>query len=319
MQYLIRLSDSQAKHMVVLTLTESLAKQPAIEVVFDVIGASDLDELVTRNIVAGGQLDDLKSIQSIIFDHDGQGALIRDGIDFKVNGRELDPDSPMKSVFVPAEREGIQYMRCDLVVGGVHELVQTKIGSQKTKSWGEADEIKTFARIMFLRMIAVGPPIDVTKEYPELADSIAYAESQNLIEIDVKKAVYSLSAQGHRIHKGYIAEALDLIKRFDIYSDVDVDASGVARFDTGLGKDLRIPAFELEGIDPFRARFLLGLNDGEWDQLSNWFELYQDPNWYARIFKPVEQAPSVEEIGRECLLHIIDQGKAALRQEADSD
>ena len=38
-------------------------------------------------------------------------------------------------------------------------------------------------------------------------------------------------------------EAQDLIKRFDIFGDVDVDSQGTARFDTGLGRDLRVPIY----------------------------------------------------------------------------
>jgi hypothetical protein len=72
----------------------------------------------------------------------------------------------------------------------------------------------------------------------------------------------------------------------------------------------------MEGVDPFRARFLLGLNDGEWDQLSNWMELFDNPDWYAQIFEPVEAAPSVDEIGRTRMANIMDQAKTALRQQS---
>jgi len=89
----------------------------------------------------------------------------------------------------------------------------------------------------------------------------------------------------------------------------------VARFDTGLGRDLRVAVFDYEGVDPFRARFLLGINDGEWNNLSNWYECITDENWFATLFKPVESAPDGDEIGRDLLRSIIDQGKTALRSE----
>jgi len=43
------------------------------------------------------------------------------------------------------------------------------------------------------------------------------------------------------------------------------------------------------GVDPFRARFLLGLNDGEWNQLDNWLDLFENPQWYAEIFEPLNE------------------------------
>src|SRR4029453_11092395 len=221
----------------------------------------------------------------------------------------------------------MKYMRCDLLVidkdnpatSGSSALkagADLGAGAQHEKS--TADQIEDLSRVMFLHQIALGALIDVTKDHPELEEVIAHAEREGLIEIDVKKAAYKLTDKGTRMHDSFIAEAQDLIKRFDIYGDVDVDDSGVAHFDTGLGRDLRVPACEIEGVDPFRARFLLGLNDGEWDQLSNWAEVFRQESWYREIFAPIEQAPSVEEIGHEKLSRIIAQAKAALREEWQS-
>jgi hypothetical protein len=103
-----------------------------------------------------------------------------------------------------------------------------------------------------------------------------------------------------------------LIRRYDIFCDVNVDSSGIARFDTGVGKDLRVPVYEMEGLDPFRARFLLGINDGEWDNLVNWQDLLKDRKWYDQVFLPIERAPSVEEVGEDKLRSIIDQAKGVL-------
>ena len=171
-------------------------------------------------------------------------------------------------------------------------------------------------RISFLHQVFNGFAVDVTREFPELLEVIQYAESKGWIEVDVKSVAYKLTEIGRKVHDRYIAEAQDLIRRFDIYADVDVDSLGQARFDTGLGKDLRVPVMEIEGVDPFRARFLLGLNDGEWDELSNWMELFQDKKWYADIFAPIDEAPSTEEIGQQRLASIIDQAKSELRRQS---
>lgn len=310
MQYLLRLSDANSQRMVILTLAERLARQNAIDVVFDVLGNEDVDELVEADVLAAGQSDDFKAFQKFVFDRDEQGLFIRDGIMFSVNGLELNPDAPLLNAFVPAERDGNRYLRCDLVVAGPGQL-EAKEQPQSNPQ----ETIKELSRIFFLHQIAAGFAIDVTKDYPELSEAIAYAESKGLIEVDVKKVAYKLTAEGERLHQRYISEAQDLIRRFDIYADVDIDAGGRARFDTGLGKDFRVPAFEMEGVDPFRARFLLGLNDGEWDHLSNWYELFEDQKWYEQIFEPVETAPSVDDIGRARMSSIIDQAKSTLRQQ----
>lgn len=174
--------------------------------------------------------------------------------------------------------------------------------------------MQDLGRAMFLHQISVGASIDVTKDNPELEEMIAWAEKEQYIEIDVKTASYKLTERGKRVHDSYIEEAQNLIKKFDIYGDVDLDRSGIAHFDTGAGRDLRIAAFEMEGVDPFRARFLLGLNDGEWDKLPDWNHLLNDEQFYAEVFAPVERAASIEEIGEDKLATIIDQGKAKLRQ-----
>lgn len=304
MQYLIKLSD-ESGHKALLTLDEAAVKRPAIDLVFDVIGSERPEELVTNQTLPATQLDDLKAFQRMIFDRDAQGAFIRDGIGFVANGQEVDPDAPMERCFVPVSREGMDYMRCELVL-------KTPEVAQKA---AQADQLQLYARMMFLHQLSLGHSLDVTKDYPDLADLIKEAERQHLIEIDVPTASYRLTAEGQRVHQGWIDEAQDLIRRFDIYGDVDVDTSGTARFDTGMGRDWRIAAFEHEGVNPFRARFLLGLNDGEWDDLPNWRDAALDPAWYAEVFAPVESAPTGEEIGRDRFERVMDQAKAALRDD----
>lgn len=317
MQYQLRLSDAGEMHSCVLTLDETAANQNAIDVVFDVIGSEDLDKLVDSGVLPGGQIDDLKALQKYIFGRDDQGMFIKESAVFKGNGREINPDAPLKSACTMSERDGMKYYRLDL------EVTDTALPAPAGKPSAQAPSgvsqepanlMEDLARAMFLHQIAIGYVIDVTKDNADIDDLIAWAEKEQYIEIDVKKAGYKLTERGKRVHDSYIEEAQSLIKKFDIYGDVDVDRSGNAHFDTGAGRDLRIAAFEMEGVDPFRARFLLGLNDGEWDKLSNWTELVNDESFYSDVFAPVERAASIEEIGEDRLAAIIDQGKAKLRQ-----
>ncbi len=325
MNYLLRVSDHLNQHLVVLTLDDRIVRQPAVDIVFEILGADAPEELVEAGRLPEGQLDDLRALQKLIFDRDKDGIFISNSVDLKANGEELDPEAPLAQAFVSSERDSIKYMRCDLTVIAKNASQANPnsdlAASQKpqpgtdTSNSKMAQQIEDYSRVIFLHQIAVGTIIDVTKDYAELVDVVAWAEKECLIEIDVTKAAYKLTEKGKRTHDSYIAEAQDLIKRFDIYGDVDVDASGVARFDTNLGRDLRVAAFEAEGVDPFRARFLLGLNDEEWNKLDDWMDKFQSADWYSEIFAPVEKAPSIEEIGESKLQRIIEQGKAALRLE----
>jgi hypothetical protein len=316
MKYLVHLTDSSNQHIVLITLPDEEAKKPAVEVIFDIVGSDHPEDLVKANVVTDAQLQDLKSLKQLVFDQDAQGLFIRDGISFSANGKDLNPELPFEKAFLLGEIDGTKYLRCDLQVtaGGVLPNNAQAVKAPPTQD-SQEEQMQVFARVMFLHQVAIGTAIDVTKSHPEIDDIIAWAEHEELIEIDVQKASYRLTAKGKAQHEQYIQEAQELIKKFDIYGDVDMDSSGAVRFDTGLGSDLRVPVFEVNGVDPFRARFLLGINDGEWDQLVNWEELVQDVSWYQRMFEPIERAPAVDDIGRENLSRIQDEAKTLLRRE----
>lgn len=308
MQYLLKVADSAGKQMVVLTLPESMTKMPAIDVVFELFGNEHPESLLDNGILSEGQLDDFKSLQKYVFDQDEQGLFIRDDVNFVANGKPLNPDEQIARAFVTARREGVEYRLCDVVVSRGEQPQST--------GGGQEGSIPELARLMVLHQIAIGTTIDVTKDIAELTEFISWAEQEGLIEIDVQKASYKLTEKGKRMHDSYIEEAQGLITRYDIFSDVDVDSSGQAHFDTGLGRDFRVAVYEMEGVDPFRARFLLGLNDGEWDNLPQWEEQLENESWYREVFTPIENAPSADDIGGEALLaKVIEQGKAKMRRE----
>jgi hypothetical protein len=321
MNYQLTVTDEQRQHLVVLSLPPDQINRPAADIVFDIVGA-EAEQLVDAGILAEGQVDDLKILQGAIFDHDAQGSFIRETVSFRAGLQELDPDGPISRAFQQSERDGVKYMRGDLTVLGTGPLpaspsVPMTAATNTAKvapGSSTSDQVRDLSRVMFIHQIARGYVIDVTKELPELTEVIAWAEANELIEIDVQKVAYKLTEKGKRMHDSYIEEAQDLIKRFDIYGNVDCDNSGIY-FDTGLGRDLRVPAFEMEGLDPFRARFLLGINDGEWDNLSNWPEVFNQESWYRQVFAPIEQAPSVENIGQEKMAEIITKAKSILRLE----
>ncbi|CAN5232917.1 hypothetical protein BH10CYA1_BH10CYA1_08250 [soil metagenome] len=314
MDYLLSLSDDGQQHMVIFTLPENIVRHNAIDVVIDVIGDENVNELVAKNLVAEGYLDDLRALQRMIFDKDQQGIFIRDSISFTANNAELNPDAPLMQAFAPAMRDGVKYFRSDLsVIGGANGSSSSPSGGASSSAVNNPKELSA---TFFLHQICVGRQLDVTKDHIELDETLKQAERDGLVEVDVKQASYRSTPKGKAKHDSIMTEAQNLIKRYDIYCDVDIDSSGTARFDTGLGRDLRVPVYELEGVDPFRARFLLGLNDGEWDKMEDWTDVVEDSKWYASIMEPIERAPSVDEIGRSKVQSIIEQGKAKLREES---
>lgn len=313
MKNLMSVRDAAGRHMVVFSLEESVTRQPAADVVFDILGNPDPQQLAVNGTLAEGQVEDFLAIQRMVFDRDDQGLFIRENVNFTANGADLNPDASMSSSFVVATKGDITYKRCDLMVSGP-VVAESSSPDGSPTSTGQQGSIPELARLMFLHQVAKGAQIDVTKDLPELQDILRKLEKDELVDIDVKKASYKLTDKGMRTHASYMEEAQSLIRRYDIFGDVDIDANGRAHFDSGLGRDLRVPVYEIEGIDPYRARFLLGLNDGEWDGLENWIDNLEDENWYREIFLPIDRAPSVNDVGGKAMLQtILDQGKSVLR------
>ncbi|HEY9721601.1 MAG TPA: hypothetical protein V6D47_06285, partial [Oscillatoriaceae cyanobacterium] len=115
MDYLVQLQDAGDRHRVTLTLTDADVNKPAIDVVFDVLGA-EADQLVAAHSITEEARADFAALQAAIFDHDAQGAFIRDGVAFRVNGRDLNPDAPFVGAFATVEHQGLRYGRCDLLL-----------------------------------------------------------------------------------------------------------------------------------------------------------------------------------------------------------
>lgn len=324
MQFILHVADASGQHMAVLTLAQRDVQKSAIDLVFDYLGCEQPARLIENGILPQGQLKDFEAIQQILFDKDEQGLYIRDGVNLKANGLDLDPDDTIYGAFRPASHDGVEYRRCDLSVSDTISGIASS-GSNGTgygtKDGGTANvssqtgSIEELSRLMFLHQVGVGKLIDVTKELAELHDIIKWAETEGLIEIDVEKVAYKLTEKGKRRHDSYIEEAQNLIIRYDIFSDVDIDSSEHIFFDSGHGRDLRVPIYELEGIDPYRARFVLGLNDGEWDNLDDWSQKCVNENWYREIFEPIDSAPTLENFRESLLVKVLEQGKAKMRQE----
>ncbi|MDB5100957.1 MAG: hypothetical protein JWM80_5378 [Cyanobacteria bacterium RYN_339] len=318
MSIMIQLAAQGGKRHVTVTIDDSFADKPAADFVFDLLGVEDLDALAAEGVVAEAELPDLRAIQSTVFDRDDEGFFIRDGVAFTSNGREVDPDQPLAAVLTKVDRDGLTYRRCDMTIhapGSAPAAAPPSSAPPAVPSQSREEQMQLFGKMLFLHQIARGFAIDVTRDDPDLIDFVALAEKEQLIEIDTARAAYALSAAGRRLHDQWLEEAQELIHRYDIFGDVDMDSSGAVRFDSHVGQDWRVPVYELANVDPFKARFLIGLNDGEWDHLDGWQGKLNDEKWYAEIFAPIEAAPSVEDLGRDRLVFVMEEARTVLRED----
>lgn len=126
----------------------------------------------------------------------------------------------------------------------------------------------------------------------DLAEARDYLLFHNLVAADDKGRL-SITQQGRRAIGSLLDEQDDLIRRFDVYRDVVIRSrSGlpVAEFGTLAGADYRVAVFKHQGVDAYRAVFLLSLLSRELDeelQRAGWLDVINDDRFYERILAPV--------------------------------
>ncbi|HAL48201.1 MAG: hypothetical protein CL694_04205 [Chloroflexi bacterium] len=101
--------------------------------------------------------------------------------------------------------------------------------------------------------------------------------------------------------RAFIAEMMDeaeaYIGAFDAFGDV-VPPQGKRpiEFATGRGLDLRVQVFDVEGIDAYRAVFLLRLYDGSLDEFrSEWRKSVTDDEFLNWVIEPAVDFDAVED------------------------
>lgn len=148
----------------------------------------------------------------------------------------------------------------------------------------------------------------------DLEDAREQLLFHNLIEKD-SKGKLSITQQGRKGIGRLIAEQEDLIERFDVFRDVAIrkrDDSFSAEFGTLSGADYRIAVYKHEGIDPFRAVFILTLLSGELDDDltgKKWLELINDDRFYEGLLAPVIDFSQMKS---EELQELVAQGQQYL-------
>jgi hypothetical protein len=226
--------------------------------------------------------------------------------------------SPSSLGDTPAEESGFRH---DWKTGAL--VSRRKFGANQglmrhvepARPMPDAEVLGKFQRMALLQQIAVGEDQpDVTEPPVELVDLLRALERDRLIEVDAANVCFALTPEGMRQYDTWMEQGQALVRAYDIYGDVDEDASGTFHFDTDLGKDLRVALFESEGLDPFQARVLLALNDREWVDIHDWATKISATSWLQQVLAPVCEAPTAESIGPERLAVLKDQAKERLRR-----
>ena len=159
----------------------------------------------------------------------------------------------------------------------------------------------------------------------ELADDhplkplIGELEGKNLVDTASPSGEAEITPEGRKFIGSLLAETESYIDRYDLFGDVWWDEDTLdAEFGSGLGEDLRVSAFILEGLDPVRTVFLLRLYDGTLDEfVDSWLELVVTPGFFDQVLEPVlnrlvlsdELLEGIMEQGFELLENISEEAR----------
>jgi hypothetical protein len=152
-------------------------------------------------------------------------------------------------------------------------------------------------------------PTEPEKETPDwqlltIADEL---ETLSFIAPSRTEDTFEITRKGRGFIGNLIAETESYIRRFDVFSDI-LPGRGLRPtvFGNGRGLDLRVQIFENQGIDPFRAVFLLRMYDGTLDRNpDSWRTDIHEPEFFNRLLDPVLDHNRVED---DDLDWVIDQG-----------
>ena len=128
---------------------------------------------------------------------------------------------------------------------------------------------------------------------------------------------FEITSKGRGFIGNMIAETESYIRRFDVFSDI-LPGRGLQPtvFGNGQGLDLRVQIFENQGIDPFRAVFLLRMYDGTLDRCTDsWRVDIHEPQFFNRLLEPVLDHNRVDD---DDLDWVIDQGLGHIQKTADN-
>ena len=127
---------------------------------------------------------------------------------------------------------------------------------------------------------------------------------------------FEITSKGRGFIGNLITETESYIRRFDLFSDI-LPGRGLQPtvFGSGRGLDLRVQIFDAQGIDPYRAVFLLRMYDGTLDGYKDsWRADIHEPEFFNRLLEPVLDHNRVDD---EDVDWLIDQGMDHIQKTGD--
>ncbi|HGJ66250.1 TPA: hypothetical protein ENS27_12865 [bacterium] len=170
--------------------------------------------------------------------------------------------------------------------------------------------LNDFRQIFILYMADKFGYFSDPKDIPELSTLIDEIDKQGLIYHDNIKCL--LTPKGDSLLKSIANEAEFYINNYDIYGDVYIKGYTKIMFYTGYGDNLIVPVFLKEGINPYRALFLVALYFGNLDELAFDFSRLFLNETFEGIYCSISDSPDGKEIGSDLLNRIIVEGKSKL-------
>lgn len=136
---------------------------------------------------------------------------------------------------------------------------------------------------------------------------------QGLLRHPGDQDTLEVTSKGHDLLVSMATEAEAYVKSYGIYRDVLYDPeSSAVEFGTGLGRDLRIQAYLMDGIGSTEAMFLVTLFGAEGRQLCD-----MGPEWIGKRehFEDI-LAPVLDDfhLGEAEIAHVVESGLAIMEE-----
>ncbi|MEB3203223.1 MAG: hypothetical protein VKP57_00840 [Candidatus Sericytochromatia bacterium] len=269
-----------------MVLAQGEIRGSAADLVFGVLG--DPGDAARRFGLDKDRTMVLETLHRRVFIGSGDDLEIREGVEIHVGDEPLDPETPVRQLFEDAQGPVVLTVRSD---------------DEASRRSRHMQAYALMGLVWAARAEGLVLPAD---KVDRLGDLLLLAERRDLLRHEPSRHRFVLTETGSRMAAGLAHEAEDLVHRFDMFADVTGLSGGSVRFGAGHGEDLRIPMWERAGIEPFRARFVLGLLDGEVTEEPDFPMNLIQPGWFGRFFAPVEHAPHPDDLPPDALDRVAD-------------
>lgn len=225
-----------------------------------------------------------QAIQEVIF----QWRNGASNVDFKSpSGSDVLPSDPVSRHITASNRLGNTFQ---LVL---HQRLEALIAYERTD--GNRDDFMQWMQgcvlIYFLDKHHYPLPVEPDKHSNDwlllpIADEL---QTLSFIAPSRIEDKYVITHQGRGFIGKLISETESYIRRFDLFSDI-LPGKGLQPtvYGSSRGLDLRVQIFEAQGIDQYRAVFLLRMYDGTLDCYKDtWHASIHDPQFFNRLLEPV--------------------------------